>query len=221
MSRAHLVTGYVPLPGRTSPLRGTPQLTYRELGARLLALDASKTFFERDPRDLWLVDFLRGVVKPVEPSAADNPKKNTLLYHAVQHQKNAWLVEAAKTTRAEVLVWVDFGIFSLPSVDENAILRFLENAPTDRMVLPGCEERSPISVDRPCWRFAGGVFSCPRALVSKFDDAVRRTAEETIRTTGVVEWEVNTWARAEAADRLPPYEWRRADHDASLFAPSC
>ena len=208
--RTRIVTGFVPVPGH--PWANE----YQRLGARLLALPAPmRAFLDDELESCWLARLLK-TLPPVTHSIHDNPKKNTLEYLAVVHQKSEWLRRAAmEDPETDVFVWIDYGIFKLPGVTEEIILDFLGRVGDRALAIPGCWPKGPVDDRNPCWRFCGGVVVCPRMQAAVFDEAVKREAESHIRETRNVSWEVNTWARAEL--RGFPVLWYPADHDQTMF----
>lgn len=211
---ARLVTAYVPIPGY--PCRTAAE--YGELGERLSGVPVRKAAFYSLPADLWLTKYVAKLPFKPAVSRGDYPEKNTLLYHAVNHQKSTWLVEAAnKYPDADVLVWVDYGIFHQPGVTSQAITEFMEKVDDRAIYAPGCWDK-PLVVEAsyPCWRFAGSVIAVPRKLVDSFDFGCRVAARKHISSTKNVEWEVNTWARVEAQGKLPFHVYK-ADHNGTLF----
>lgn len=225
-----VVTGYVRLDNGN---RG--HVDYAALGSRLLSLGVPTTAY-LDPigtadirvgagvevwpvslDDCWL---RRMATKPLLPSG--NPTKDTLDYHAVQHQKSS-LIDAASVTASEsVLVWIDFGLLHVRGVTEAGIVglvsRLSERAALDRITVASIWGPPPIgSVDplRVNWWCAGGVLVVPRTLAAWFDRRVRDTAESLYRLTGRVTWEVNTWAQVWAHHPERFAHWR-CDHDGSL-----
>jgi FkbM family methyltransferase len=166
--------------------------------------------------DCWLYDHVRD--RRVDHTVADNPKKNSLAYHVVQHQKTAWLVSALETNPlADVLVWLDYGIFHVPGVTADVIDDFLGRvAARCEIAIPGCHVVSSASIDSPDWRFCGGSLVVPRELVLAFHEAVREVTLERLAKTGRVTWEVNDWAEVERR-KLLPIRWYKAGHDATMF----
>ena len=110
-----------PIPGHPRP---PPPSTascsrwYKELRDR----GAEITPIFSKPEQLWLLRLLltqqteRALTnKQVKWAEYDNPAKNTLLYHCVNHQKFQWLLEAYNADGADLspydtYVWMDFGI---------------------------------------------------------------------------------------------------------------
>lgn len=219
--KAKLVTGYVPIIGHP---RGVKE--YGELGEKLGGVPVPKKAFYMKVEDTWLAKCLqvmgrRKLSKPIfpTPSVSDNPEKNSIAYHCVNHQKSSWLVQAAdEDPSADVLVWVDYGIFRLPGVNNQSIYEFIEKVDDKAIYVPGCWDGPVATIDQehPCWRFCGSVIAVPRKLVDWFDYECRTQARRHIEKTNNVEFEVNTWARIESG-KPANFHWYKADHDVSLF----
>lgn len=211
--RARLVTGYVPLPDHPRSAE-----TYGQLGEMLGGVPVRKKAFYQRVEETWLWRFVRSL--PVVPrvSGGDNPAKNTLAYHCVQHQKTEWLLAAVEAYPDEdVYVWVDYGIFHQPGICNEAIYNFMERVKDDAIYAPGCWDKHPVVESAfPSWRFCGSVLAVPKKFVPLLHFACVRTAMKHIRQTNNVEWEVNTWARVELTDKLP-WHCYKADHNVSQF----
>lgn len=209
-----VVTGYVEIPGHPRS-----RLQYDQLGAQLRDLSEAPVREHRcSLEDCWLDEHVR--TANVEHATADNPTKNTIAYHTVQHQKTAWLLEAMEAEpSAEVLVWIDYGIFHQPGITVNVIDEFLRRVrahPCPMLVIPGCWSRARRTFDWPDWRFCGSSLVAPRASVRPFHDAVRDVTLERLTTTNRVTWEVNDWAEVDHRN-LVPIRWYPAGHDQTQF----
>ena len=210
--KTKLVTAYVPIPNHPRTAA-----EYGELGERLSGVPVRKKAFYMKVEDTWMAKFVQDLKYMPHISEGDNPHKNSLAYHCVNHMKTSWLVQAAdEDPEADVLVWVDYGIFRLPGVVNQAIYEFMEKLDDKAIYAPGCWDVGPIESALPCWRFCGSVLAVPRRYVDQLDFAVRATARQHIVRTKNVEWEVNTWARVEAQHKLP-FHWYKADHNVTLF----
>lgn len=209
------VTAFVPIPNHPRS-----EEKYRELGQHLLSLDIPLMSLEAKIEDCWLHSYLMERQKRFTHSTADNPRKNSIAYHIVQAQKSEWLVEAAFVNpAADVLVWIDYGIFHVPGVTGPIIRDFLKRAADEKAIaIPGCWDKDYAYDDGwPCWRFCGGVIVVPREQVIDFDTAMKREYVRHITSTNNLSWEVNTLARVEKNEpRLPIWHYK-ADHNASLF----
>jgi len=174
-----------------------------------------------DLEECWLYKAAHG--RGTQHRGGDNPKKNTLAYHAVQHEKLAWLAKAAELhPEADVLAWIDYGVFHLPSVTPLMISDYLKVAACEHEIaIPGCWDEafaaqwSP-DENYPFWRFCGGAFVCHRSHVAAFHTAVREAALARLDKTGFVTWEVNDWRKVEESRTLP-IRWYHADHDHTMF----
>jgi hypothetical protein len=212
-----MVSGFVPIPGHPRSVE-----EYSKLGARLIQeVERPIALIEATVEECWLYRFLQW--KPSLQgtcATADNPKKNSIAYHMVQHEKTEWLVAAAKNDpRADVFCWIDFGIFSVPGVTAAVIQEALRRAENERaIVIPGCWDKSPdVPELEVCWRFCGGFFVVPREYLMHFDAAVKKEAMDYITRTGVISWEVNTWARMELENEQLPIWHYKADHNQTMF----
>ena len=229
--RVRLVTGFVPLAGHPKSTA-----TYLELGARLLALPIPKVVWttgeiraqlEREHRAggfnefrtfddrFWIHDELDGRSYSV---ASQHPAKDTLAFHAVQHQKTRWLEEASREFASDILVWIDFGIFHVPGITERVIADFVGRLRDDFVAIPGCWPRSDrVMLDQPNWRFCGGVVVCPGLLAPWLHRVCVDTFRGIVALHRKVSWEVNTWAIAEMSGRLPIRQYHAATHDERMF----
>ena len=229
--RVRLVTGFVPLAGHPKSTA-----TYLELGARLLALPIPKGVWttgeiraqlEHEHRAggfnevrtfdgrFWIHDELEGRSYSV---ASQNPAKDTLAFHAIQHQKTRWLEQASRDFASDILVWIDFGIFHVPGITERDIADFAGRLRDDFIAIPGCWPRSDrIVLDRPNWRFCGGVLVCPGVLAPWLHRVCVDTFRGIVALHGQVSWEVNTWAIAEMSGRLPIRQYHATTHDERMF----
>ena len=214
-----VVTGYVEIPNHP---RGAT--TYDQLGQQLGALrEAPIRPFRGTIEDCWLHQAARIAMAggSVEHATGDNPVKNTLAYHSVQHQKTAWLQEAVRTDRrADVVVWLDYGILHQPGVTIEIIDAFLrrvrEKEFLEEVAIPGAWARSSRAIDQPDWRFCGSATIVPRYLVRSFHQAVLDVTLERLAKTGRVTWEINDWAVVESLGLLP-IRWYAANHDQTQF----
>lgn len=219
---AQIVTGYVPIKGHPRTAEEYGKLG-QDLFVPLVTAGVNVKRYMEPLDTCWLHKYVdRFKQNPPYPSAADNPAKNTLAYHIVQHQKFAWLLKAAiEDPRPDTYIWLDYGIGHVPGVTPVVIGDFLDKVianPPDRVTIPGCWPKDAERVDlrTPCWRFCGGVMVVPRKLVHKFYKAAKTAALRHIDATKNVEWEVNTLARVELANTVP-MRWYQADHNETMF----
>lgn len=230
MAKVRVVTGYVPIPNHPRTAE-----EYGRLGERFKEITAASVIpFYSKLEQCWLWR-LAWETPNLTHSEGDNPAKNTLAYHAVNHQKTTWLMQASLyDDDADIFVWMDYGIFHLPGVNGPVIDEFIKRLDDKCIYIPGCWEgpviqdfrmtdRLPdpdadpfIDDNNPCWRFCGTVLVCPRRYCIKLDEAVRRSLYSHVARTKNISWEVNTWARMEKTRTLP-IKWYKADHNERLF----
>ncbi len=221
MANVKIVTGYIDIPNHP---RGPND--YRDLGAKLLeAVDGYEALVfdspDQSPGQTWLANVLKGLPN-ITHSVADNPEKNTLPYHCVQHQKFGWLAAAKEQDTedpSQMYVWIDYGLMHVPGVTAAVIRKYLERVSDygGAVTMPGCWPKGEVPHDRPCWRFCGGLMAVPSSLVKIFTRSAMGVAVRQIMATRNVEWEVNTLARLEALDEVP-MTWYKADHNETMFS---
>lgn len=210
------VTAYIPIPGHPRP-----EVEYQRLGRYLTEIGIPIMLVpEASLEDCWLFQYIAWRKLKVTHSVADNPTKNSIAYHIVQAQKSEWLADASVLAPdADVLVWIDYGIFSLPGLTGEVIREFLVRANNEKAIaIPGCWDKDYTYDDRfPCWRFCGGVIVMPRQYAVPFDQAMKREYFAWLEETNNLSWEVNTMARLERHETKLPIWHYKADHDATLF----
>ena len=218
--KVRVVTGYVRLedhPRRPDEYYALGQKLGHSLGQQDLAC-----FYERVPY-LWLSKFLEKL-PPLQPplswSKGDNPSKNSLEYHCIQHQKFAWLARAANEDQeADSFVWIDYGIASQPGFNADDLQSFLKRIRRGDFAMPGCWEQmipDPLD-DYPCWRFCGSVMIVPRSDCHRMLELVQAMARTYVRALKKVTWEVNTLARCEPFLKKVGLRWYKADHNVTQF----
>jgi len=213
-----VVTGFIEIPDH--PRSGED---YKVLGAKLIeAIEPHVGLVFDDPsvtwEDTWLAKYVKQSTN-VSHSVADNPAKNSLAYHCVQHEKFRWLSQAADAApEFDVYVWIDYGIAHLKDFDPSAVKEYLDRAQDYATVtMPGCwPKNSEVRPDQPCWRFCGGLIAVPKIFMKTFTRIATATAMRRISLTSNVEWETNTLARLEELQQMP-ITWYAADHDMSMF----
>ena len=212
MANIRVVTAFVPIDGHPR----TPEM-YSDLGKKLRGINAPLKAFYNSVQDCWLHKAVTEKTGPVTHSVGDNPAKNTLAYHIVQHQKLDWLGAASLLDRhADVFVWIDYGILHVPGVTVEKINKFLEKIKANDLAIPGCWGTDrPIVDDSPCWRFCGGIIVVPRNLIRRFSTEFQDRTMRNVMLKGNVTWETNDLARVEKYGSLP-IRWYAADHDASM-----
>jgi len=218
MRSVKVVTGYVPIPHHPRSVAEYGALGER-LGNAVSPVAPLKAYYTA-VEQCWLFKATHN--KKVTHSEGDNAAKNTLAYHCANHQKTDWLAmesfDAAKNI--EVLVWIDYGIFSVPGITDKIIQEFLSRvaqADDQDIHIPGCWGTDySISDDTPCWRFCGGVMIVPRSQAPLLDKENKIKTLKNIQRTKNVTWEVNDLARLERYTHLP-IKWYQADHNETLF----
>lgn len=195
-----------------------PVETYGELGEKLAQVRAApiKAYYN-SVQDCWLYRSLKTLDKIITHSEGDNPQKNTLAYHIVQHQKFQWLAQALQHNKeAKTFIWMDYGIFHQPGVTKEVVEDFLGRVRENDLAIPGCWDKGQISDAFPCWRFCGSMAIVPRQYVSALNSMLKSIVFGHINFTHNVTWEINGWAVLERAGVLP-IRWYKADHNETMF----
>lgn len=209
-----LITGFIPIPNHP---RSTAE--YVKLGRNFLDVKNDVAVYNQHLGHCWMSKYLSWRGTKVEHSEGDNPKKNSLAYHAVQHQKVEFMLDAAYRDPApEVFAWIDYGIFHIPGVTAAVIDAFAERAANEKAIaIPGCWPKPDVVTDdAPCWRFCGGLLVCPRKYLFELDAAIKADVMDQVNRRNHVSWDVNTLARVEQNTKLP-FWWYPADHNATMF----
>ncbi len=217
-----VVTGFVPIEAHPRSPEEYEKLIEKLI--EIVPLIDNPIYFMQHPIDqCWLFRYLQWSKLSPTHSVADNPKKNTLGYHIVQHQKTSWLCAAAiAKPQMDIFVWIDAGIHSVPGITNEVIAEAINRAREEKtIVIPGCWNKG-VANDVPDsqvnWRFCGGFFVVPRQYLLDLDGALRVETMRHLRETNNLSWEVNTLQRLERNPTVPlPIWWYKADHDASLF----
>lgn len=215
MASLQVVTGYIPI--RNHP---RPASEYGALGQEMFEPISKKYVvrpFYETVEQTWLSKMLANTRFSTTHSAGDNPAKNTLEYHCVQHQKFGWLLKAALLEKVpDVFVWIDYGIAHVPGVTPEVVLAFLDQVRDNDLAIPGCWPRDGLMISDlwPCWRFCGGLLVVPRKWTHMLFKTVKRSVLAHMHETHNISWEVNTLARIE---RELPIRWYEADHNETMF----
>jgi hypothetical protein len=213
-----VVTGYCPIPGHPRSAAeygklGSALFGPLETAGAITVVPAYETV-----QDTWLFQLLRSKGEVPTHSQGDNPKKNTLAYHCVQHQKFAWLTHAViKNREAETFIWIDYGIGHVPGVTPLVVHEFLAQVRDGDFAIPGCWPGvcNTVHDHFPCWRFCGGLMVVPRKQVFPLYNTIREVVKKNLEDAGNITWEVNSLARAEPS--LPGLRWYQADHNQTMF----
>ncbi len=212
---AKIVTGFVPIPRHP---RSSEE--YGKLGEHFKELVFPIHPFYEDIEDCWLTRYLRKHEIHPNHSEGDNPQKNSLPYHIVQHQKFEWLCKAAMyDRRPDVFIWMDYGIWHVPGVTPKVVREFLHEVKAFDLAIPGCWKSGDpriesVGDDFPNWRFCGGLMVVPRNQLIPLYKRVRQAVAIKLSLKHHITWEVNTLADVE---QFLPIRWYEADHNETMF----
>ena len=217
-AKVKVVTGFVQIPNHPRK-----EEIYVDLGNRLksaMGVRPIKAFYY-DVKDLWLTQFIERL-PPMEPplrwAQADNPAKNSLEWHAVQHQKIEWLAtEANEDQESDTFVWLDYGIMYLPGMNGDYLTSFLDRIVKNDFAIPGCWPKNEVDEwEFPNWRFCGSVLIVPRKDIDNLTRAFKAVTRTFIRSMKKVSFEVNMLALVEQTN-IPNLCWYEADHNVTML----
>lgn len=214
--KVKIITGYTPIPGHPRTAE-----EYGKLGEQLFRhVEAPVKAFYTRLQACWLYRDIYARNFKVKHYEGDNPEKNTLEYHIVQHQKSEWLYAGAlmDETEADTFIWMDYGIAHQPGVTPDVVNAFLKKVAKNDFAIPGAWPNTdgPVEMQNPCWRFLGSMMIVPRQHIATFDSEMKAAARRQLKNTHRLSWEVNTLSRVERLKRLP-IRWYQADHNETQF----
>lgn len=218
-AKIRVVTAYVEIPNHPrSPVE------YGKLSKQLVSAlgDFQPMVFAKDTiRNLWMTPFIERQVRKghhIRAAQGDNPAKNSMEYHAVQHNKFEWLERALMADpEADTFVWIDIGAMALPGFDGGTLTEFLRRIRKGDLAMPGCWEKKEVTDTYPCWRFCGTLAIIPRQDVLMFNKVFKAITRLYVLAFKTVSWEVNDLARMELEKVGPPIRWYPADHNALML----
>ena len=216
-AKVKVVTGFVQIPNHPRD-----EVLYVDWGNRLKSAMGVRPIqaFYYDVKDLWLTQFIERL-PPMEPplkwATYDNPAKNSLEYHCVQHQKIEWLATAANMDQiADTFIWMDYGIMHLPGMNGDYLTAFLDKIVKNDFAIPGCWPIGEVPTDNPCWRFCGSLLIVPRKDIDPLTKTFKAVTRTFIRSMKKVSFEVNMLALVEQTN-IPNLRWYEADHNVTMF----
>lgn len=203
---------------------GLPTVAFLDPAADGIVVPNSTIVVPWTLQDCWLHDEIDDVGIP----PTGNPAKDTAKFHTVQHAKTQLVLAATQYTNAELLVWIDAGIFHLPDVKSHHLRRFfshIRDAPRDRVSFASIWPMSDLvdgvielNYTHPQWWIAGGVFVVPRQMAGWLDEVFRADVRDTAAKTGAISWEVNHLAAVCRDYEEKTALWLCGDHDHTLFS---
>ena len=214
LAKVKVVTGYIPIHNHPRSAE-----MYGELGEQLNELDAPLQPYYSLLGTCWMTHMIDRLPFIPSWSVADNPKKNSLAYHCVNHQKFEWLYQASRAEDdTDTYIWIDYGICSVPGVTPQIINEFLKKVKKNDLAIPGCWDPQGDAFDDAFvnWRFCGGVLVVPRRYVQELNNGIKAVALINAMQTKNITWEVNTLAHLERQHKVP-IRWYKADHNEQLF----
>jgi hypothetical protein len=161
------------------------------------------------------------------PPLADSDKDSND-YMTLMVAKTELVADVARINpwRTPHFAWIDFSIAyvfqDIPRCQsEIRHIASRKETYTPFLCIPGCWDKSspaelliesPVMLNRPCWRFCGGLFVGDAQTIIEFDALCRRMFPVFLDKYRHIVWEVNFWAWIESA--VPTWQpiWYKADH---------
>lgn len=139
-----------------------------------------------------------------------NKEKDTYGYLILMNSKVHFVNMATELAKTQNLAWIDFGMMKLIKNYQAVFSRLLNViVPSDKILIPGCNERSAVNFNHVHWRFCGSLFFGQKATIAKFH-AYNQTQLEALQNQ--LTWEVNIWALIEHEyDSI--FQWYAGDHN--------
>ncbi len=156
--------------------------------------------------------------------AAKNDAKDTAAFMALMNTKleMVWRAVPFIPQGTTHIAWIDAGIMKIVG-DEARIRRAFADQvrvgwSPHTVTIPGCwpTPQAPSS-DAICWRFCGGFFVVPVAILDAYYGVATSMLEAWLRAGHLV-WETNIWAAVEWKERAW-YTWWGADHNETMLEP--
>jgi hypothetical protein len=145
-----------------------------------------------------------------------NEEKDTINFLILQNAKTEFIRRTVGISVGTHYVWIDAGLVKVLQTVPPKIPTHFE-FPADKIIIPGTWGPCPdiwTLTQHIWWRFCGGLFVVPAALVAPFAEGVLRGCTEIKEQTGKAVWEVNVWSYIE--NRLP-IRWIPGDHNDSIL----
>jgi hypothetical protein len=150
--------------------------------------------------------------------ASRNEKKDTYKYLVLMNSKLEFIKMAQPHITTPNVAWIDFGITKILKNIDVAWTKVTNiMIPQDKVLIPGCTQKAPISYDNVHWRFCGGLVFGTNANLLKFPALAFSQLLVMQQSNNKLSWEVNVWATMEQAGQADFFQWYSADHNDRIF----
>jgi hypothetical protein len=196
---------------------GQPTIAF--LDSRLVHYDLPTTakIIPYNIEDCWLYPY-----RTAELPTGRHPVKDNALRMATCCEKTDWIVKALDHTDAELLAWMDFGIFHITDIQPEHLQSFYQKLLYDTTQLINVGSIWPVTPDiqvdyeRPCWYCAGGGLVVPRHWAKWFAAEVKAEMSRYFKASGKITWEMNVWATV-VKKNPDKFKMWPCDHNRTLF----
>jgi hypothetical protein len=147
-----------------------------------------------------------------------NEKKDTYKYITLMNSKLDFIKMAIPYVTTPNIAWIDFGIVKIIKKLDVAWAKITNIIiPGDKILMPGCTQKSVVSFDNVHWRFCGGLFFGTKENMLKFQKLSSAKLKSIQETNNTLTWEVNIWAMIEKDSDTELFQWYSADHNDRIF----
>lgn len=159
----------------------------------------------------------------VELPVNRSPEKDTLGFLMLMNAKPELLQRAAQLQKADAYVWFDLGILKISKHHDRFLKlmsQFNESVTMHpkKIIMPGCISKDSVRASHmfatPIWRFCGGIFIAPSAILETFVEEHKKQLQ-LCKEKNALTWEVNLFANMEI-DHPEMFQWYVADHNDSI-----
>jgi len=153
--------------------------------------------------------------KATKIMVSDNPKKNTLDYHAIMNAKIELCNRVAYANpNLQRISWMDCGITHVMKNPRSTIRKLSGLDKLSKgITIPGTGHVKSDDFVHPNWRFSGGFFS---GDLESLDNMWRLSRTALSQVMPVATWEVNIWAYMESKLGWKP-NWYYGNHNDSIL----
>ena len=153
-----------------------------------------------------------------ELPAYRNEKKDTYKYIVLMNSKLDFIKMASPFITTPNVAWIDFGITKIIKKLDVAWTKVTNIIiPDDKILIPGCTQKSAVSFDNVHWRFCGGLIFGTKENMMKFQKLALTKLKSIQETNNKLTWEVNVWAMIEQESDANLFQWYSADHNDRIF----
>jgi hypothetical protein len=146
-----------------------------------------------------------------------NEKKDTYKYLVLMNSKLEFIKMASIHITTSNVAWIDFGIAKILKSVDVAWQKLEAIQIDDKILIPGCTQKSSVSLDNVHWRFCGGLVFGSLKNILNFQELAYNKLTDNKNKGNKLTWEVNVWAQMEQEGLENLFQWYSADHNDRIF----